>query len=455
MARPDQAPRRDRGSGSPASGAVPVLPAISVFLPVTGRDAFLDGLKALGLAVDDQAGADGFSHRFLPPGGDAQSFYVLADPPAGYAVVTSSPMSREMLRAVKPADLKPTRPGTVLVGLRLDRIPAPLKQMVLNNLKQRDDESRQRKPGETDEQYRGRMAGLSFVENGFASLVRDGREMTLDVEINEQAETFSMTLGIDAMPGTEMAGALKAFGDRRGRFASFWRDAAVTLQGVVPVPDSFRALIRKSLDDQHAGLEKDKDKAGDDGRMLALILDAIRPTLTGDSFDAAMAMGSSSTGSKAGTNVVLFGVEMKDSEKVEAALREAIAKKPEDRAKVAFDHDKGPDGTTIHRIMLDPKQLKKEEFGEPVMFMAFPEGAALAAVGGDGLPVLKRRWPHSRRRPHHRRRRIQSRPRSASTSRPSGSPGSIPARTTRSSARPRKRSSRTRTTTPKITSRSA
>ncbi len=384
-------------------GGRPVLPAINVFLPVTGRDEFLDGLKALGLAVDDQAGAEGFSHKIAPPGGNAQSAYLLAkaDSPAGYVVLTTSPLSLETLRTVKAADLKPTRPGTVLVGLRIDRVPPSLKLAFLNNVKQRNNASRQRKDGENDDQYRGRMAGISFVENGVTSLIRDGREMTLDAAINEKTERFSMTLGLDALPETEMAGALKAFGDRRGRFAPIWREAALTLQGIVPVPDSFRTLIRKSLDEQRARLanDKDKDKAGDDSRMIALMLDALTPTLTGDSFDACLAMGSSATASKAGTNIVLFGVEMKDSEKVEAALREAIAKKPEDRARVTFDHDQGPDGTAIHRVTLDPKQLKPDEFGEPMMFMAFPEGAALVAVGGAGLPVIKQALEAFRKTP--------------------------------------------------------
>ena len=45
------------------------LPAVTVFLPVTGRDEFLDGLKGFGFAVDDQPGAEGFSHKLVRPAG--------------------------------------------------------------------------------------------------------------------------------------------------------------------------------------------------------------------------------------------------------------------------------------------------------------------------------------------------------------------------------------------------
>ena len=83
---------------------------------------------------------------------------------------------------------------------------------------------------------------------------------------------------------------------------------------------------------------------------------------------------------------------MKDSLKVEAALREGFARKPkpEDKGKVDFDHDRSADGTSIHRIILDPKNFKLEEVGEPLMFLAFPNGSAVAAVGENGLAVLKR-----------------------------------------------------------------
>ena len=368
--------------GQAGPGAMPVS---TMVLPVTSRDDFLDALKGFGFAVDDKPGAEGFSHKIARPGGEGPAYFLLANPPAGYAVLNSVPTGAAKLRAVKPAALRPTRPGTVLVGLHIDRLPEPMKAMLLDGVKQRNDVSRQRKDGETDEQYQGRLAGIALTEDGFTSLLRDGRELTLDADVAEKADRFTLAMGIDARPGSPMAASLGSFGTRRGRFLNLWRDAAVTLQGILPVPDSFRALIKKSIEQQRAKAEK--ENPAEDSRLIGLMLDALSPTLTGDSFDACMAMGTQ-TG---GTNIVLFGVGMKDSKKVEAALREAITKKlkPEDRDKVALDHARGADGTAIHRVTLDPKQLKKDEFGEPLMFLAFPEGAALAAVGGDGLAVVK------------------------------------------------------------------
>lgn len=373
-----------------APGGPPAVPAVTVFLPVTGRDDFLDGLKGLGLAVDDRPGVEGFSHKVAAPNGGGQAAYLLSDPPAGYAVATTVPSGAARLRAVKPAALRPSRPGTILVGLRLDRVPEPYKAALLANVKQRNDVSRQRKDGETDEGYRARLAGITLTETGFTSLLRDGRELTLDADVAEKAEKFTLALGVDAKPNTPMAAALGSFGARRGRFLDLWRDAAVTLQGVLPVPEAFRKLTRDSIEQMRT--QAAKENAPEDFQLTKLMLDALTPTLTGDAYDACMAMGArAATGGKGGTNVVLFGVGVKDSAKVEAALREAIARKlkPEDKKKVALDLDKGAGGTPIHRVTLDAKNLKPEEFGEPLMFLAFPEGAALAVVGGDGLGVMK------------------------------------------------------------------
>ncbi len=371
-----------------AGAAGPPTPVVAVFLPITSRDDLLDGLKGLGLEIDDKPGVDGFSHK-IASGGKALPLYLLADPPTGYAVATNVPSGAKRLRAVKPADLKPTRPGTVLVGLRIDRLPDPIKTAFLTNVRQRNEVSRQRKPGETDEQYKGRLAGINYAADAIEAFVRDGREVTLDAAVDETSNTLKMAMGIEARPGTPMANALGTFGARRGRFLNLWPGAGMTLQGVVPIPAAFRSLMQASIDQQRARLEK--DATPEDRRLTALMLDALKPTLNADAHDACIAMGTARGTGKDETNVVLFGIAMKDSIKVEAALRETLAKKlkAEDRDKVALDHDHGPGGTSIHRFTLDAKNLKADEFGQPLMFVAFPEGAAIAAVGGNGLGVLK------------------------------------------------------------------
>ena len=107
-----------------APGGPPSMPVVTVLLPITGRDEFLDGLKAVGFDVDDKPGVEGFSHKFVPPGGAGQPVYLLSDPPAGYAVVTTVPAGAARLRAIKAADLKPARRERCLSASALTRSPS-------------------------------------------------------------------------------------------------------------------------------------------------------------------------------------------------------------------------------------------------------------------------------------------------------------------------------------------
>ena len=55
---------------SPAGGP----PSIVAAVPVTDLGAFLDSIKGLGIAVDDQPGVAGFSHKVTAPDGNTNLF---------------------------------------------------------------------------------------------------------------------------------------------------------------------------------------------------------------------------------------------------------------------------------------------------------------------------------------------------------------------------------------------
>ena len=75
-----------------------------------------------------------------------------------------------------------------------------------------------------------------------------------------------------------------------GRYLNLWREAAVTLQGILPVPDAFRTLVRASIEQERAKAAQEKDPAV--RQLSEMRLDAVAPTLTGDAYDACVAMGS-------------------------------------------------------------------------------------------------------------------------------------------------------------------
>ncbi len=360
------------------------MPVANLFVPITNRDDFLEAIRQFGLGVDDRPGVEGFSHKIVRPGGEGTSLYLLAMPPAGYAVLTTTAGGAAALRAIKPAELKPARPGVLFASARIDRVPQAYKSMFLAQMKQRNDASRVRKEGENDAAYAGRMSGIALAEDASTALIRDGRELSLDANVDSENEKFTLTMGLDALPESKTAVALGALGTRQSRFLGVSPDAAMMLRGVLPIPAALRTQIKAAIESGRAQAGKDQDP--ETKRMIGLMLDALAPTLTGETVDACMTM--ETAGGKEKTNVVLFGVAVEGSEKVEAALREAIAKsKPEERKKVALDHVR-VERTPVHRVTLDGDTVKREEFGDPLMFLAFPDGAALAAVGGQGLSTI-------------------------------------------------------------------
>lgn len=378
-------------AGAPGDGVGGGMPVAAAYVPVTNQGDFLETAKGLGLRLDAAEGLEGVSHKLSPMGGSSPPLFVLKSPPRGYAVFTNVPGAAAKLAEVKPEGLAPSRPGVLLASLRLDRIPDVLKDGILANMNQRGDETRKRLDGEDDATYRGRLAGIALSEEGITSLLRDGREISLDLNINPNG---GLTLGleVDAKPGTAMSDTLAAFASRKSRFRSLAQGTAASLVGILPVADALRVPIREGIKAGRAKADKEKDP--EDRRLINLMLDSFEETLSEKDLDGCITLESVDAPAKAGdgNNVVLFGFGLKNSKKVETTLREAIQKKAKaaDQKKIAFDHARGDDGTAIHRITIDDGSFKREEFGEPLMFAAFPEGAILTAVGGNGLEVIKK-----------------------------------------------------------------
>lgn len=382
----------------------------AAFIPVTSATDFIEGLGRLGVAVDDNPGVPGFTHKVTLPGGAAPPLFVLTTP--GYVVASLTPDGVDRLKAVKPAELRPAYASGIYAGVRIDRIPDQLKQLALDGMERNTEAQRERKPGESDEAYKGRLTGMKLAQDAITTLVREGRELALEVDASEKSGKFSTSLSFDGKADSKLANSLAAFGNRQSRFLGVSTEAASSLRGVLPLPEGVRAVLRQSI---KAGREQaGKDKSDEERRMINLIIDAVEPTLTGTEIDAILsvevddgededdAKDKDKAADKAKDKgdddddvgaVLVFGVAAKGSEKIEAALREAVAKgKDEDRKKITFDFAKAKDGTSIHKIDIDskePKDPNAEIFGDPTLFVAFPEGAVLATFGEDGLDYLK------------------------------------------------------------------
>jgi hypothetical protein len=378
----------------PAPQAGPVgIPRAALFVPVTDQAAFLKALAQLGLGIDDAPGVAGFSHKLSVGGPQAPPLLVLASPPSGYLVVTNAPMEPEKLRSVKPAALVSPKAGLLFANVRIDRIPDPVREMFLANVKQQNDRLRKRNPGEDEIAYKSRMAAQSLMEDAVNHLLVDGQEFALNLNVDTTKNRFSLSLEADAKPGTPMAGSLASYAARSSRFHGLVPGALLNLGGILPLNDMIRDIFRTGIAADRERAKQEKDAAA--RRLITHVIDAVEPTLLGESLDAFMVLDVPPPGAenkeKGGPNVMLFGFALKDSKKLEGTLRDAAANNPDLKKKedVSFDHDRADDGTAIHKLKVEGKDLEAGGFGESFVYLAFPDGAVLASVGAQGLPILK------------------------------------------------------------------
>ncbi len=173
-----------------AQAGQPFLPQFTGFLPITSQAEFLDLLKRFEVEAAELPNAEGFSHRLTVAGGRVPALFLLTAPPAGYAVITNIPARPDALRVVKPATLRPARAGALFANLRLDRIPDTFKELVIAKTKEKNDASARGRTRESDAGYRARLFGLSLVEDGSTSLLREGRELALGPERRPEDRSF-------------------------------------------------------------------------------------------------------------------------------------------------------------------------------------------------------------------------------------------------------------------------
>ncbi len=216
---------KDFGQGGP--------PTVVAAVPVSDLGQFLDSLKELELAVDDQPGVAGFSHKVSMPNG-TPTFFVLQS--KGYALFSLTPDGVDQLKALDPSSWKPKgrAQSTLSVKVKLSELPEALKDQFLNQLEATLNQQNDRKPGEGDAEFRGRIAGQKFGLEAFNSLIRDGDAIALDLDLSRKTSELALELAISAKPDTAMAKTLRTLGGRRSRFQGLGKDAAMAALGQPP-----------------------------------------------------------------------------------------------------------------------------------------------------------------------------------------------------------------------------
>jgi hypothetical protein len=360
------------------------------FIPITSADDFFATLKENGFTVQENPGAEGFSHKVVLPAGNQQAFFVLTTPDHAFFSIT--PTGADQLRNLKPAEFLPTRSGAgdLAVNIRIDRIPGAIKDIFLTQFAANLKGQRERQPGEDENRFQGRLAGMDFLQNLLVSAIRDGRELFLDARVAPKPGQLTLELGFDALPASPSAVSLKSFGTRQGRFRSLAAGSALNLGCSLPIPGPFRELMRQLIErarKEHEAKAKDDEEKQQNEQFSKILLSI----LADEELDGRLIIdGPYSSKDADPTYAMLFALKIKDGRQIERTLTDIIKSHPDEKVEASLGFAKARDGTAIHRFRLLQKGDFPAQLGAPVYFAAFRDNAVYVGGGENGLSVLNK-----------------------------------------------------------------
>ena len=379
------------GSISKEAGAPP---AGTLFIPVTDGQAVLATLEQAGFVVQEDPGVPGFTHKITPPGG-AAGLPLLAVLTKDYLLATTDTGGADELKALRPETLLPKTPGagTLSVRVRLDQIPEEYKGLVLGQIDQRMAAERERKPDENDAEYQGRLAGMAFIQEASNTLLKEAAELGLDLRVDTESETAGLELSMGAIAGSKLAQTVRAFGSARSLFRNIGQDAAIDGWANLPLSGPLRKAIDAAIEQgrlQAAKAAEEKDRV-----LSTKLIDALEPTLKGETFDLGAALYGPYPEEAGETPVyaALVGLKVKDGAKIDTFFREAVSTQDDEdkeKAKVTLDFVKAsPEGPAVHKVELLEENDGDELFGKSELYLSVRDDVVLLSMGSHGHDVLK------------------------------------------------------------------
>src|SRR5262249_54880156 len=180
-----------------------------------------------------------------------------------------------------------------------------------------------KKPGESDAQFKLRVAVVDELSAQAKAILYDGQTLTLKLNIDPKADELAMSATFTAKSGTRLASSISELGVANSVLANLsGPDTAMFLRGFIGMPKNLRKPFEVMVDEaMKEALAKEKDKK----ELLALMFKSITPTLKAAEIDVAMEMrGPQANGLY--TGVLGFGV--KEGADLESALRAVMKELP-------------------------------------------------------------------------------------------------------------------------------
>jgi hypothetical protein len=278
--------------------------------------------------------------------------------------------------------------GTLSATIHIDQIPGNLKDLALLNSKNKIEGLKDKEePGETEAQKKFRLAVLDEINAQFKSVIQDGGQVDLRMDLDRNAADLSLSLSLTGKDGSPLATTIKDIGQIHSVAAALvGKDSAMSGLLNVSLPPRLRPVLAPVIEEtEQKALEKEKDKSKRE--VAAAVFKAIMPTLKAAELDAGFDIRGPGEG---GLYTLVTGARVKDGAAIDKALRKAVADLPEaQRASIKLDAEKAGD-VAIHRVTPDKvDEQTKQMLGEGPIYFAVREDALLVGAGEKGLEALK------------------------------------------------------------------
>ena len=370
-------------------------PSVVAAVPVSDYGQFLDSLKNVGLAVDDQPGVPGFSHKISGPDNNPTLFALNAK---GYALLSLIPDGSDQIKEMDPSTWAPKgRPSAALSArVRVSDVPQALKDQFAEQMDGQMRQQGDRNPGEKDAEYRARMATQNLMAGAIKGIVQDGDIVEMDIDLDRKAGEMSVNLSLTGKPGSDMAKNLAAFKGRQSRFREMGRDAPLGAWISVPMAKDLRDAFSEGFESLRKA-DLPEIATEDQKKLFNRFVDLAKSELSAPELDYGLAVRqSAAAGGKTPHYVIVGGMKVKDGRAFDRLLRDGLAQiKMEKGRKLTLDVAKAADGSPIHQMTKPYDKDDKNDanvsrlFGEASLSFAFREDAILFAFGEDGVKSLR------------------------------------------------------------------
>jgi hypothetical protein len=360
-------------------------PAGVVMVPIADENAFLSLLENLSFKAEKKKDGLYIIQQEVIP---LRVGFRFAHKYAYFSVQNLQALAKESL--VAPARIFPRNLTADLSGsLRLDRVPAGARKLALGKIEEDlAKEKDKQKPGESETQRQARLAILDAFARDVAEVLDNGRELSVQLNIDRQREQLAVQLALDARPDSRLARDIRALGDGKSLFTGILAKGAA-MNGLfhVLLPEEVRkALVPVFADGMR---QAERNEANEAKRQaIARLNKALAPSLESGDIDAAFSLRGPSAAKR---YTLVGGVKLHKGDALERTLRDLIKDLPaEELAKIHLDQETVK-GAKIHRIDAQKSYDAKARaaFGDNPLYVAFRPDAVFVAVGDQGLEALK------------------------------------------------------------------